>query len=121
VLAARGRTSPRSICDSGLRDRLPPRPTVLAYGDVIDFANYGWGVIAPAFAKHSAALEMLRNSAACHRCRRCHCGLRGGLTSSGRPSSSAPTRRTRFFHHRVLGPILAVYVFTTPTSSGPYG
>jgi len=102
---------PRSIWDSGLRDRLAATADGLAYGDVADFSNYGGAVIDDrAFAKHSAALEMIRNSDACT-------VIAGGTADDSegyfvRPTvveCSDPTHEV--FTTEFFGPILAVYVF----------
>src|SRR5690606_15220806 len=57
---------PRSIWNGGLRDRLVATAESLSYGDVTDFRHFGGAVIdARAFAKHTAALEMMRDDDAC--------------------------------------------------------
>src|SRR5215470_17008034 len=57
---------PLSIWDGGMRDRLAATADGLTYGDVADFSNFGGAVIdSRAFAKHAAALDMIKNSSAC--------------------------------------------------------
>jgi 1-pyrroline-5-carboxylate dehydrogenase len=57
---------PRSLWDGGLRDRLAATAEELAYGDVTDFTNFGGAVIdAKAFARHTAALEMISTDPSC--------------------------------------------------------
>jgi 1-pyrroline-5-carboxylate dehydrogenase len=102
---------PRSLWDGGLRDRLAATADALTYGDISDFSNFGGAVIDErAFAKHTAAFEMIRNSPACT-------VLAGGTADDSegffvRPTVVECTDPT----HEVLtteffGPILAVYVF----------
>jgi 1-pyrroline-5-carboxylate dehydrogenase len=102
---------PRSIWDSGLRDRLAATADSLTYGDVADFSNYGGAVIDDrAFAKHSAALDMVRAADACS-------VIAGGTADDSegyfvRPTiveCSDPTHEV--FTTEFFGPILAVYVF----------
>ena len=102
---------PRSMWESGLRDRLAATAESLAYGDVTDFANFGGAVIdGRAFAKHAAALDMVKNSAACT-------VLAGGTADDSdgwfvRPTvveSSDPTHEV--FTTEYFGPILAVHVY----------
>ncbi|MEO3926053.1 L-glutamate gamma-semialdehyde dehydrogenase [Micromonosporaceae bacterium B7E4] len=57
---------PRSLWEGGLRDRLAATADGLAYGDVTDFTNFGGAVIdAKAFARHTAALDMISGDPAC--------------------------------------------------------
>lgn len=57
---------PRSLWEGGLRDRLAATAEELAYGDVNDFANFGGAVIdAQAFARHTAALDMISRDPSC--------------------------------------------------------
>jgi 1-pyrroline-5-carboxylate dehydrogenase len=102
---------PRSIWDGGLRDRLAATADGLSYGDVADFSNYGGAVIDDrAFAKHSAALAMIRTSDACT-------VIAGGTADDSegyfvRPTvveCADPTHEV--FTTEFFGPILAVYVF----------
>jgi 1-pyrroline-5-carboxylate dehydrogenase len=102
---------PRSIWESGLRDRLAATAESLAYGDVTDFTNFGGAVIdGRAFAKHAAALDMVKNSAACT-------VLAGGTADDSegwfvRPTvveCSDPTHEV--FTTEYFGPILAVHVY----------
>ncbi|GAB2752720.1 L-glutamate gamma-semialdehyde dehydrogenase [Salinifilum aidingensis] len=49
---------PRSLWESGLRERVADTTRALSYGDVTDFAHFGGAVIDNrAFAKHAAALQ----------------------------------------------------------------
>jgi 1-pyrroline-5-carboxylate dehydrogenase len=102
---------PRSIWNGGLRDRLVATAESLTYGDVTDFRNFGGAVIdARAFAKHTAALEMMRNDDAC-------AILAGGTADDSvgyfvRPTVvevSDPEHES--FKTEYFGPILSVYVF----------
>jgi 1-pyrroline-5-carboxylate dehydrogenase len=58
---------PRSIWEGGgLRDRLAATVASIQYGDVADLSVFGGAVIdGRAFAKHAAALDRIKNSAAC--------------------------------------------------------
>src|SRR5258706_12971273 len=57
---------PRSMWDSGLRDRLATSADALTYGDVADFGNFGGAVIdRRAFDKHAAALDRFKNDDSC--------------------------------------------------------
>ncbi|GIH11985.1 L-glutamate gamma-semialdehyde dehydrogenase [Rugosimonospora africana] len=102
---------PRSLWESGLRDRLVAATESLTYGDVTDFTNFGGAVIdARAFAKHTAALEMVKNSAAC-------AVIAGGTADDSvgwfvRPTvveCSDPGHEV--FRTEYFGPILAVHVY----------
>jgi 1-pyrroline-5-carboxylate dehydrogenase len=102
---------PRSLWDGGVRDRLAAVADGLAYGDVTDFRNFGGAVIdARAFAKHAAALDMIKSSAACT-------VIAGGTADDSegyfvRPTiveCSDPTHEV--FTTEYFGPILAVYVY----------
>jgi 1-pyrroline-5-carboxylate dehydrogenase len=102
---------PRSLWDGGVRDRLASIVDGLAYGDVTDFANFGGAVIdARAFAKHAAALDMVKNSPACT-------VIAGGTADDAegyfvRPTvveCSDPTHE--IFSTEYFGPILAVFVY----------
>jgi 1-pyrroline-5-carboxylate dehydrogenase len=102
---------PRSLWDGGLRDRLAATADGLSYGDVVDFANFGGAVIdAKAFGRHAAALDRIKNAAAC-------AVLAGGTADDGegyfvRPTlveCSDPTNEV--FTTEYFGPILAVHVF----------
>jgi 1-pyrroline-5-carboxylate dehydrogenase len=102
---------PRSLWDSGVRDRLAATADGLAYGDVTDFSNFGGAVIDDrAFAKHAAALDMIKNSPACT-------VIAGGTADDSegyfvRPTvveCSDPTHEV--FTTEYFGPILAVYVY----------
>jgi len=102
---------PRSLWDGGVRDRLAAVADGLAYGDVTDFRNFGGAAIdARAFAKHAAALDMIKSSAACT-------VIAGGTADDSegyfvRPTiveCSDPTHEV--FTTEYFGPILAVYVY----------
>jgi 1-pyrroline-5-carboxylate dehydrogenase len=102
---------PRSLWESSVRDELATGTESLRYGDVADFRNFGGAVIdARAFAKHSAALEMIKSSPDCH-------VIAGGTCddSAGyfvRPTvveCSDPTHEV--FTTEYFGPILSVHVF----------
>jgi 1-pyrroline-5-carboxylate dehydrogenase len=102
---------PRSLWAGGVRDRLASIVDSLAYGDVTDFSNYGGAVIdARAFAKHAAALDMVKNSPVCT-------VIAGGTADDTegyfvRPTvveCSDPTHE--IFSTEYFGPILAIYVY----------
>jgi len=102
---------PRSIWDGGLRDRLAATADGLRYGDVTDFTNFGGAVIDDrAFAKHTAALDMVRSSPACT-------VIAGGTADDSegyfvRPTVLECTDPTHeVFTTEFFGPILSVYVF----------
>jgi 1-pyrroline-5-carboxylate dehydrogenase len=102
---------PRSLWEAGLRDRLAATAESLAYGDVTDFTNFGGAVIdGRAFAKHAAALDMVKNSAACT-------VLAGGTADDSegwfvRPTVVECTDPTHeVFTTEYFGPILAVHVY----------
>jgi 1-pyrroline-5-carboxylate dehydrogenase len=102
---------PRSMWESGLRDRLAATAESLAYGDVTDFANFGGAVIdGRAFAKHAAALDMVKNSAACT-------VLAGGTADDSEGWFVRPTvvecsdPAHEVFTTEYFGPILAVNVY----------
>jgi 1-pyrroline-5-carboxylate dehydrogenase len=102
---------PRSLWEGGLRDRLAATAESLAYGDVADFTNFGGAVIdARAFAKHAAALDTIKNSAACT-------VLAGGTADDSEGWFVRPTLvecadpEHEVFTTEYFGPILAVHVF----------
>jgi 1-pyrroline-5-carboxylate dehydrogenase len=102
---------PRSLWEAGLRDRLAATAESLAYGDVTDFTNFGGAVIdGRAFAKHAAALDMVKNSAACS-------VIAGGTADDSegwfvRPTVVECTDPTHeVFTTEYFGPILAVHVY----------
>jgi len=65
-------------------------------------------------------LEMIRNTCV-HRCRRCIAdGAEGYLRTAG-PSSSAPTRRTRFHHRGLRFRSSPMYVVRRRRLRDPYG
>jgi 1-pyrroline-5-carboxylate dehydrogenase len=102
---------PRSLWEAGLRDRLAGTADSLAYGDVTDFTNFGGAVIdARAFAKHTAALDLVKNSDACT-------VLAGGTADDSVGWFVRPTvvecadPGHEVFRTEYFGPILAVHVF----------
>jgi len=102
---------PRSLWEGGLRDRLAATADGLTYGDVRDFRNFGGAVIdARAFAKHAAALDMMKNSDACT-------VLAGGTADDSEGWFVRPTLVEcsdpghEVFTTEYFGPILAVHVF----------
>jgi 1-pyrroline-5-carboxylate dehydrogenase len=102
---------PRSIWNGGLRDRLAATADGLRYGDVADFTNFGGAVIDDrAFAKHTAALDMMHASPACS-------VIAGGTADDSegyfvRPTVVECTDPTHeVFTTEFFGPILSVYVF----------
>ncbi|HEX5596476.1 MAG TPA: L-glutamate gamma-semialdehyde dehydrogenase [Micromonosporaceae bacterium] len=102
---------PRSLWDGGLRDRLAATADSLSYGDVTDLRNFGGAVIdARAFAKHTAALEMMHADDAC-------AVLAGGTADDSVGYFVRPTvaecgdPEHESFRTEYFGPILSVYVF----------
>jgi 1-pyrroline-5-carboxylate dehydrogenase len=102
---------PRSIWSGGLRDRLAATADGLAYGDVTDFRNFGGAVIdGRAFAKHAAALDMMKNDDAC-------AVIAGGTVDDSEGFFVRPTvvecgdPEHESFKTEYFGPILSVYVF----------
>jgi 1-pyrroline-5-carboxylate dehydrogenase len=102
---------PRSLWEGGLRDRLAATAESLAYGDVTDFRNFGGAVIdARAFAKHAAALDMIKNSDVCT-------VLAGGTADDSvgwfvRPTVVAcEDPEHEVFTTEYFGPILSVFVY----------
>lgn len=102
---------PRSLWESSVRDDLAARAESLSYGDVTDLSNFGGAVIdSKAFAKHKAALEMVKASPACE-------VIAGGTCDDSvgyfvRPTvveCSDPAHE--IFTTEYFGPILAVHVF----------
>ncbi len=102
---------PRSLWESGLRDRLVATTESLTYGDVTDFTNFGGAVIdARAFAKHTTALDMVKNASSCT-------VIAGGSADDSvgwfvRPTvveCSDPGHEV--FRTEYFGPILAVHVY----------
>ncbi|MFC0529219.1 L-glutamate gamma-semialdehyde dehydrogenase [Phytohabitans kaempferiae] len=101
----------RSLWEGGVRDRLAATADSLAYGDVTDFANFGGAVIdARAFAKHAAALDLVKNSASCT-------VLAGGTADDSEGWFVRPTvvecgdPEHEVFTTEYFGPILGVYVY----------
>jgi 1-pyrroline-5-carboxylate dehydrogenase len=102
---------PRSIWYGGLRDRLAATADGLTYGDVTDFSNFGGAVIdARAFARHTAALDMISNDPACRI-------IAGGTADDSEGYFVRPTLFEcddpghEWFTTEYFGPILGVYVF----------
>jgi len=121
---------PRSIWESGLRDRLAATAESLTYGDVTDLGNFGGAVIdRRAFDKHAAALDRFKNSQVCS-------VIAGGTSDDSegffiRPTIVACTDPGHeVFTTEYFGPILGVYVFDDERfeetvlqaeSASPYG
>ena len=102
---------PRSIWEGGLRDRLAATASSIRYGDVTDLSTFGGAVIdARAFAKHAAALDRIKNSAACT-------VLAGGTADDSEGWFVAPTLvectdpEHEVFGTEYFGPILGVYAY----------
>jgi 1-pyrroline-5-carboxylate dehydrogenase len=102
---------PRSLWDGGLRDRLAATAESLTYGDVTDFTNFGGAVIdARAFAKHTDALDRIKNAASCT-------VLAGASADDSEGWFVRPTvvecsdPGHEVFTTEYFGPILSVYVF----------
>jgi len=102
---------PRSIWEAGLRDRLAATVASIRYGDVSDLSVFGGAVIdARAFAKHAAALDRIKNSAACT-------VLAGGTVDDSEGWFVAPTLvecsdpTHEVFSTEYFGPILGVHVY----------
>jgi len=102
---------PRSLWESGVRDDLAARAESLSYGDVTDFSNFGGAVIDDrAFAKHAAALEMIKSSDVCT-------VIAGGTCDDSDGYFVRPTvvectdPDHEIFKTEYFGPILAVHVF----------
>ncbi|GAA0898160.1 L-glutamate gamma-semialdehyde dehydrogenase [Virgisporangium ochraceum] len=102
---------PASLWNAGVRDRLASVTESLTYGDVTDFGNFGGAVIdRRAFDKHSAALDRVKNSAACT-------VLAGGTTDASEGFFVRPTviectdPGHEVFTTEYFGPILGVYVY----------
>jgi len=102
---------PRSLWESGVRDDLAARAESLTYGDVTDFSNFGGAVIDDrAFARHAAALEMIKSSDVCN-------VIAGGTCDDSVGYFVRPTvvecsdPEHEVFKTEYFGPILAVHVF----------
>ncbi|GAB1689584.1 L-glutamate gamma-semialdehyde dehydrogenase [Krasilnikovia sp. M28-CT-15] len=102
---------PRSIWEGGLRDRLAASAASITYGDVTDLSTFGGAVIdGRAFAKHAAALDRIKNSAACT-------VLAGGTADDSEGWFVSPTLvectdpTHEVFTTEYFGPILGVYVY----------
>jgi 1-pyrroline-5-carboxylate dehydrogenase len=102
---------PRSLWESVVRDDLASRAESLTYGDISDFSNFGGAVIDErAFAKHAAALEMIKSSDACT-------VIAGGTCDDTVGYFVRPTvvectdPNHEVFKTEYFGPILAVYVY----------
>jgi 1-pyrroline-5-carboxylate dehydrogenase len=102
---------PRSLWEGGLRDRLAATTESLTYGDVTDFTNFGGAVIdSRAFAKHTNALDRIKNAAACT-------VLAGASVDDSEGWFVRPTvvecsdPGHEVFTTEYFGPILSVYVF----------
>jgi 1-pyrroline-5-carboxylate dehydrogenase len=102
---------PRSLWTAGLRDKLAATADSLTYGDVADFRNFGGAVIdSRAFAKHTKALDMMKNDDACTI-------IAGGTADDSEGFFVRPTvvecadPEHESFRTEYFGPILSVYVF----------
>jgi len=102
---------PRSLWEGGVRDKLAATADSLSYGDVTDFANFGGAVIdARAFAKHAAALDLVKNSASCT-------VIAGGTADDSEGWFVRPTvvecsdPEHEVFTTEYFGPILGVHVY----------
>ncbi|MGA5304101.1 L-glutamate gamma-semialdehyde dehydrogenase [Nucisporomicrobium flavum] len=102
---------PRGIWEGGLRDRLAATVASIHYGDVTDLSVFGGAVIdGRAFAKHAAALDRIKNSAACT-------VLAGGTADDAEGWFVAPTLvessdpAHEIFTTEYFGPILGVHVY----------
>ncbi|MEV4639198.1 L-glutamate gamma-semialdehyde dehydrogenase [Actinoplanes sp. NPDC049548] len=103
---------PRGIWEGGgLRDRLAATVASIKYGDVTDLSTFGGAVIdGRAFAKHAAALDRIKNSAACT-------VLAGGTADDSEGWFVAPTLvessdpAHEVFTTEYFGPILGVHVY----------
>jgi 1-pyrroline-5-carboxylate dehydrogenase len=102
---------PRSLWEGGVRDKLAAAADSLSYGDVTDFANFGGAVIdARAFAKHAAALDLVKNSASCT-------VIAGGTADDSEGWFVRPTvvecadPEHEVFTTEYFGPILGVHVY----------
>ncbi|GAA4450475.1 L-glutamate gamma-semialdehyde dehydrogenase [Phytohabitans houttuyneae] len=102
---------PRSLWEGGVRDALAATADSLTYGDVTDLANFGGAVIdARAFAKHAAALDLVKNSASCT-------VIAGGTADDSEGWFVRPTvvecgdPEHEIFTTEYFGPILAVHVY----------
>jgi 1-pyrroline-5-carboxylate dehydrogenase len=102
---------PRSLWEGGLRDRLAETAEALPYGDVADFRNFGGAVIdARAFARLSAALDMIAGSDSCT-------VVAGGGCDDSEGWFVRPTvvectdPEHKVFTTEYFGPILGVHVY----------
>jgi 1-pyrroline-5-carboxylate dehydrogenase len=102
---------PRSLWEGGVRDKLAATADSLSYGDVTDLANFGGAVIdARAFAKHAAALDLVKNSASCT-------VIAGGTADDSEGWFVRPTvvecgdPEHEVFTTEYFGPILGVHVY----------
>ena len=102
---------PRSIWEGGLRDRLAATVASIQYGDVTDLSVFGGAVIdGRAFTKLAAALDRIKNSAACT-------VLAGGAADDTEGWFVAPTLvectdpTHEVFTTEYFGPILGVHVY----------
>lgn len=102
---------PRSLWVGGLRDRLAATAEALTYGDITDFSNFGGAVIdAKAYARHTAALELISGDDSCQ-------VVAGGTADDSigyfvRPTLFECTDAAHeTFTTEYFGPILGVHVF----------
>jgi 1-pyrroline-5-carboxylate dehydrogenase len=97
--------------EGGLRERLAATVASIRYGDVADLSTFGGAVIdSRAFAKQAAALDRIKNNAACT-------VLAGGTADDSEGWFVAPTLvecsdpTNEVFSTEYFGPILSVYVY----------
>ncbi len=102
---------PRSLWAGGLRDRLAATAEALTYGDITDFSNFGGAVIdAKAYARHTAALELISGDDSCQ-------VVAGGTADDSIGYFVRPTlfecsdAAHETFTTEYFGPILGVHVF----------
>jgi 1-pyrroline-5-carboxylate dehydrogenase len=102
---------PRSLWESGLRDRLAATAEAVSYGDVADLSNFGGAVIdGRSFAKLAGALDRIKNSPVCT-------VLAGGTADDSEGWFVRPTvvectdPSHEVFTTEYFGPILGVHVY----------
>jgi 1-pyrroline-5-carboxylate dehydrogenase len=102
---------PRSLWESGLRDRLAASVASIQYGDVDDLSTFGGAVIdGRSFARLAGALDRIKNSDSCT-------VLAGGVADDSEGWFVSPTLvegtdpTHEVFTTEFFGPILAVHVY----------
>jgi 1-pyrroline-5-carboxylate dehydrogenase len=102
---------PRSLWQSGLRDKLAATTDSLTYGDVTDFRNFGGAVLDKrSFDRNAAALDRIKNNDACT-------VIAGGTADDSVGYFVRPTivectdPRYEVFTTEYFGPILGVHVY----------